>query len=319
MENQNNGVNPQEYYNPNTPQQPQYQQPAQQGTYQQPQYQQPMQQGAYQQPQYQQPMQQGAYQQPQYQQPMQQGAYQQPQYQQPVQQGTYQQPQGYSENVATKKKKRTTPLIIVAVLLVIAIISGVSSSLSKGPEKKFYGEWTSKIDVTDSFMQGADEVEKYIKGVTFDLTLNYTFNEDGTYTLVVDREAYEETIENMYPTLATGMLAYVRDQYSYLSAYTDEEIIETIEENTGESYEDYIRSIFSDSLDYDNFADMFNSEGNYKADKDKLWLSAGYEYNVDETSYYIYEINSDNEITLKEYYENNIIVPDEPVMTLNKD
>ena len=25
MENQNNGVNPQEYYNPNTPQQPQYQ------------------------------------------------------------------------------------------------------------------------------------------------------------------------------------------------------------------------------------------------------------------------------------------------------
>ena len=77
MENQNNGVNPQEYYNPNAPQQPQYQQPVQQG----------------------------AYQQPQYQQPVQQGAYQQPQYQQPMQQGTYQQPQGYNENVATKNHR----------------------------------------------------------------------------------------------------------------------------------------------------------------------------------------------------------------------
>ncbi len=303
MDNQNYGGFPQ---NPQPNQGYQPEQQPNQGFQQAPQYQQ-LNQGFQQAPQYQQPNQ-GFQQTPQYQQPNQ--SFQQvPQYQTVP---------GGNTAVMPQPKKKKTGLIIGIILAVVVILIAAVALSGDSPEKKFYGDWTFTIDGTEELLDGDEEITAmFDEDFKYEVKVNVTFKEDNTYVMELDKESYDQASKALYDQLKKAVINSIREQLPEYADYSDEEIEKLYEDSTGEKLDaDMVELI--DGSGYEEAAKEFNDEGKFDVDGDKLMLSAGLEYDVDEETYYIYEIVSDNEIDCKEFYEDGILDPDEQITLIRQ-
>jgi len=244
----------------------------------------------------------GGYPQQPQQQPPQQPMYQMPQQQPPM----YQMPPQPMPVQEPKKKK--TGLIdgIIAGVLILLIVIGVVAA-GGSPEKPFYGTWTITVDATDGILEEAGEMAAYFdEDFEYKFTATAVFNKDNTYSITLDQAAYQQTQDELVAQMKKALAAEVRDEYPEYASYTDDEIVALYEEGSGESFDD----LFTDE-DLQDVVDDFDGEGNFKVDENKLMLSDGRDYNVDEDKYYVFEVVSENEINCKEYYDNGVLDPDE--------
>ena len=262
------------------------------------------------QPPVQQPVQ-GQYQQPvqgQYQQPIQQPV--QGQYQAPVQ-GQYQTaPTGYAPAPPAPPVKKsggkTAVIIILAAIIGIALIAIIVLALGKNdPAKKFYGQWTTTADFTQELKDNMGEVTKYISDdFKFELTLNFTFNDDGTYKMQIDEDKLGTTMDDFKAELKVVILKYFRDNNPSYAKYSDKQLIALFDKAFEGGYDAYVDKLFKENIDVDSLRKSYNVEGKYKVDEGKLYLSAGKNYNVDESAYFLYEIKTDTEIVFNDYIIN---------------
>lgn len=82
---------------------------------------------------------------------------------------------------------------------------------------RFVGQWTTQVDMADilNARLAADpsiaELAEYLKVDSYVLTLNFTFNSNGTYQIAIDRAALSTTTDELIKTLSAGTLKYFED------------------------------------------------------------------------------------------------------------
>ena len=233
------------------------------------------------------------------------------QYQTPVQ-GQYQQPAqaGFAPAppVAPAKKSggKTAVIIILAAIIGIALIAILVTTFGKkDPAKQFYGSWKTTADFTEEIKDNMGESKDYISDdFKFELTLNFTFNEDGTYKMQIDEDKLSATMDDFKAELKQVILKYFRAENSAYAKYSDKELIALFDKAMDGGYDAYVDQLFKDEIDVQSLRDSYNVEGKFKVEDGKLFLSAGKEYNVDESAYFLYEIKSENEIIFNDYLIN---------------
>ena len=229
--------------------------------------------------------------------------------QQPVQQPAYNSAgapnpyaQPYPMQAPPAKKKSKAGIIIGVVIAVIAIIAVIAVVIISGnkPEKKFYGEWTVTLDYTQKVKDSEGEIKDYL-GDDFKCAFDakVLFNKDGTYSITVDDNAIQQLKDSLKKPLEKAFCAYMRGQYSSVSQYTDEQIIQAYESGAGQSMDALLTQVI-DEMKLETIAKR-DFEGNYKVDKEHFYLSASKDHAVDETEYAVYTLKDNDTIEVTDY------------------
>ena len=168
----------------------------------------------------------------------------------------------------------------IALLLAVLFIctAALASCADNRPDnEKIVGEWTGKVDMTESFnkslgVMGGKEVEN------FEMALTFKFNEDGTAETTVDPESAKEALNAIRPALVELVKAFAGIGGEEL---TDEQINQSVD------------AMFN----ADEMAENLTNKGKYKIENGKLFMWAEDE-EIDETAYYTYEFDGGNKLKL---------------------
>lgn len=195
--------------------------------------------------------------------------------------------------------KRTVSCIlsIILALTFVLLLAGCSDS------KKFVGQWKAEVDMTDmvnSYMsEENEEIFKYVKAADITIDLVFTFNSDGTYRMAPDEEAFKETLRTFGQTMAEGLRAYFQDliETNGLDMSVDEFLV-----SAGLDLDSLVDEIENGEI----FDEDSTSEGNFKAEKGKLYTSDSLNEEIDESEYVSYTIEGDC-IILTDAVESDLI------------
>lgn len=216
----------------------------------------------------------------------------------------------------------------LAMLLVMVMVLSLTACGSK--KNELVGTWQAKIDMTELIIGEADAgLAEVLASMDCEVELNsigdyvdafepvwiFVFNEDGSYSLTVDEaslcaelESYKAGLEGYFRYFFAELLSQTLVDLGVVEQVNSEEELEAIlgvsldeaiTESMGMELGDYVNQVIDEELGGSaEIAEMFNSEGKYKAKDGKLWLSAGLEYNVDVELYDYYSI-SGNTLTIE--------------------
>ncbi len=180
---------------------------------------------------------------------------------------------------------------LISLLLVLVMILSLAGC---GSEKdKLIGKWVGEVDFTGEFndmmMQGMDaEMGEYIVINSFKLTMVLTLDANGTYTLGLDEEALNKTVDDLKSDLKAGLEAYFEDLLaeSGLTMSVDELLA-----MSGTNMDELLDSAISQEMIKEVMADAVSS-GEFDAKNGKLYMTTD-----GETGYDNYELKG-NTLTL---------------------
>ena len=176
--------------------------------------------------------------------------------------------------------KKNLVLVLSSVLLVVMLSGcGVLGALVNANE--FVGTWETTVDLTDSINKEIESVGVAID--EFEITLVYTFNIDGTYKAEPDMDALENSFNALIDQLVDEMEKVVQGYGMSVADY---------EAQAGISLRDAVKATYNQEM-LDTLADGMTSEGNFKAEDGKLFMSDGLENGIDEEIYETYEMDGD--------------------------
>lgn len=177
-----------------------------------------------------------------------------------------------------------------AIILSLRMKTGAGTDTgASGEQGSIVGVWEYKMEMADVLNQqfAANDMGDYIKVDSFVMTARYTFNSDGTYSCAVDEAALKKNIEDLKAVMKAGMIAYVEDMIAVqgLVGVTPEDVFAMM----GMDVDQMLDEAFSEA----ELVAQFDSQGNYKTEDGKLWISVGLNYLPDENMYSHYTIQGD--------------------------
>ena len=188
-------------------------------------------------------------------------------------------------------KKVLSLILTVLIILSTLLLSGC------GENKKFVGKWTTTIKLADKLNEKfkADEnMAEYVNFTEFNVTLIYTFNKKGTYSVTVDenetKKSFAVAQKDFEKIVENYMVASMKAQGFDMT-------LEQILKLSGTSMEEIIGGSFNDEL-FDDLTGDIATSGNYKVKNGKLYTTASLSEKVNEDDYETYEIVSKKEIKL---------------------
>ena len=186
---------------------------------------------------------------------------------------------------------------ILSIVLTVLIILSTLLLSGCGERSKFVGKWTTTLKMADmineKFKEDKDMAE-YVNFTEFNITLIYTFNKNGTYSVSVDETETKKSFE-----VAKKDFEKIIENYMVgtMKAQGFEMTLEQILKLSGTSMEEIIGESFNDDLFADLTSDIA-TKGNYKVKDGKLYTTASLSEKVNEDDYETYEIVSKKEIKL---------------------
>ncbi len=186
---------------------------------------------------------------------------------------------------------------VIVLLTVLALMLSFAGCMGK--DTRLVGTWQGDIEATEIFnkmMKSEDEeLAKYFKFEDIKFTVCYEFSEDGTYKSYADEEEFKDDYDRIIKALENGLEAYLLEAiipYGFTSL--DEYFAAS---NT--SMED-LTSLFKEELNINTLLEEFKGEGNYELKNNKLFMSDGVEYAIDEEVYEVVEFDGDDKIKITE-------------------
>lgn len=181
------------------------------------------------------------------------------------------------------KKLFAAPLALVMLLAMAGCSDPGEASLT--------GTWEAQVDasaVLDEILADMDEeLQSYFEFDGFSFTMVMTLREDGTYTTSADEVSVEAAVDSLVTSLEDGMIKAMEAQLAQMGIDTS---VEEALAATGMTMADLMTGIDAEAM----VAQMTgSSEGNYKAEEGKLFLSSSLETTVDEAIYDTYELDGD--------------------------
>lgn len=163
------------------------------------------------------------------------------------------------------------------------------------------GNWAAEIDMSsltnDMLAEMGMGMEEYFQFEDFAITMDLTFNDDGTYSFAMNEDSVKAAVDTMLVTIEDGMIKMLEDQ---IAEYGLDMTVDEMLAASGMSMDDLMAELDAEALVDEMMADS-DSEGNYKAKDGKLYLSDGKDYAVDENIYDTYELDGDT-LTLTEHF-----------------
>ncbi len=187
---------------------------------------------------------------------------------------------------------------ILSLLMCLVMLFSVMFTLTGcfGEQSKYIGKWKATLDLTDIMneeLANNEDMGDYFTLTDFSVVMFLEFNDDGTYSMYVEEESIEKAMEKMVDDLTLGMEDYLTNYFK------GEGITVTVQEALdalGMTMDELMDDSFDDEMldkTVDGMLEAINGEGNFKVNGDKLFMSAGLEYGVDESAYEICEISGD--------------------------
>lgn len=163
---------------------------------------------------------------------------------------------------------------VIAALMLIFAMTSCSDVGSGKASSQITGTWKYTIDITDDFDQMSMDLIGSPTDATVEMVYAITFNEDGTYTLNVDRDALKTSLQTYIDSLipaAVEMIYQQLEDQGMNRADIDEAMAAE-----GVTVEEYVQQMMDASIDVDQMMDGLadeNESGYFRAAKGKLYLS----------------------------------------------
>lgn len=175
--------------------------------------------------------------------------------------------------------------------LMLVLVMMLSLAACSGDQEKLVGTWEAELEMADVFNESMGDAEEaeFLAVDSFCFKMVLTFTEEGTYTMSADADSVAAAMEGLKEELKGGMEEYL----VYAMAQQGLEMsIDDIMEMMGMSMDELIDSIVTQDL-IDEMVTAMVTEGNYRAEKGKLYLSDGVDSVVDMTVYETYTLEGD--------------------------
>lgn len=189
-------------------------------------------------------------------------------------------------------KKRNRWLALLLTLLLVFSLSGCGAKKEE-VANVLIGSWSMECDFSESM---SAEMSPEFAGMetTFKVKVIFTFAEDSTFKMYVDREAFAESVNGWLDDFATygTELMYTEFEGKGLTR-ADAALI--FEEEYGCGITEYLYDTAKAQLDLDSMMNEMMSEGVYETEDDRLYMTTGNA--VDENQYVIFTVEG-NTLTL---------------------
>lgn len=184
--------------------------------------------------------------------------------------------------------KKIVSLALVLVM-VVAMFAGCAASATD--QEKLVGTWKGELDMTEAIMEQASEALEGLELDSFKVTVVFTFKQDGTYTMNLDKASVEAAFENMVGSLE-GFMTEMMEGMAQEAGMSLEDLLAM----SGMTMDDMMAMVTESLEEQDLVGELIEdskSEGKYKADGGKLFLSDGLDYEIDENVYDTYNLDGD--------------------------
>lgn len=184
----------------------------------------------------------------------------------------------------------------IALLLSFVLVLSLALCACGGGEKKetLVGTWNATIDIAEVYnaeiaASGDETMAEYLSVDSFAIPLVMTFNEDGTYSLTVDKEGMDATMNGLLEDMKVGLEKYFNDYFSSMGLEID---VDEALAASGMSLDALVEEMKAEIMTEDMYADM-ESEGQYKAEDGKLYMTEDVEVEPVGGVYNTYTIEGD--------------------------
>lgn len=188
------------------------------------------------------------------------------------------------------KKQFSIVLCIAMIFTMLVTLSGCGAKESE----KFVGTWETDIDMTQAINEGfAEDAETadYLKVDSFKISMVFAFNEDGTYKIDINEEAFNNAYNGLVQSFRDGMKAY-------LEAAAKKEGLNVSADEMLKISGTTMDAIVNEALDKGTLLESFNEmkgEGTFEVKDGSLNLT---DKQTNEVSSESYEFVSDSELKL---------------------
>lgn len=184
---------------------------------------------------------------------------------------------------------------VIAALMLISAMASCSGVESGKASSQITGTWKYTIDITDDFDQMSMDLIGSPTDATVEMVYAITFNEDGTYSLYIDRDAVKASIQ-----------AYLEKMENTFYAEMDQEAEKIFQSSSlsPEETEKYRQAYLAGRNNTDETAEEFVArlgdgiimEGYFRADGGRLYVSKR-EKSLDKDECTEYVLSSDGTMT----------------------
>ena len=177
----------------------------------------------------------------------------------------------------------------VLLLTLCLLLSGCGGS----DKDKFVGTWSANVDMTDIINDSLaedPETAEYFTVDNFGMTLLFTFEEDGSYKITADEDAFAKSCDSLIETITEGATKYLEDTAKAEGLdMTADDMLGIM----GLSMDDFMGEMMDQDDLKELLADVEDS-GKYEVKDGKLYTT------LDENDYIAYKFVSDTELQFTE-------------------
>lgn len=195
-----------------------------------------------------------------------------------------------------KRTIRKMVCVLMIAAMVLALV-GCGGSGKNNDKEKFLGTWKVDVDMTDiingGLTEGMDQIDasasEYFNISKFDLTVIFTFNDDGTYSMDVDDDSFNSSVDGVKEDIKAGFIKYFEDMIAGMGLDMS---VDEVLEASGMSIESLIDESLTSEM-FDSMIEEFEVSGKWKVEKGKLYLTESADDDFDEENFDYYEISEE--------------------------
>ena len=181
----------------------------------------------------------------------------------------------------------------------ISFVSEESSDPSANDAEGILGTWDTVWDMSDLFnmmlSMDDDAMSEFVHIDKLDFPMQFTFNENGTYTITADEATLQASLEGMKEDLQAGLNRYF--EYMIRENELDMTVEEMLAASGIESMDEYLDMVMGG---FEGTSEAFESTGKWSIVDGKLYMVDEYE-EFSENEYFTYEL-TENELKLLEVF-----------------
>lgn len=182
---------------------------------------------------------------------------------------------------------------------VLALGMALTMMACKGsdPKDALVGTWSGQVDVMEQVVEGmrlsAPEIADELEMEAFYIPLTMEFREDGTYTMSVDKEKLDQSMDELIQKSVDATLAYMEKMLQE-QGITNMTVDEALAQSGMDR--DSFTTLMEESLGTlsTNVAEQMQMEGQYRADKEKLYTSDSTDQKPSDSEYTPYTLDKDS-------------------------
>ena len=187
--------------------------------------------------------------------------------------------------------------IVLALILVATMLFTLAGCAKESDQ--LLGSWEAKVDlagvISDTISSVDEDMGKYIKINKLEMSVTFTFKEDGTYEVKADKDFLVKSVEAARADMKEGLEKMYQD---ILNERNSDMTVDEMLASQGLTLDDLCDQMLGDEF-VNTMIKSMDIKGKFKAKDGKLFMSAGLEYGIDEKAYEVYEI-SDKQLKLVE-------------------